>query len=147
MEFLKWQKSLLEDLKNADLPKYEVEYIVSVVRYIDSEMEKNNKNISLDGSVNNMHRLVEKINTNSTGVLVIDTIEDKRMKSFFEQTGTVPFGSMKYLSRFFKNKPYIDNYISIFSQYGGLYKYVCTTFGYGQIMDDEYGEDEIPTRK
>ena len=146
MEFLKWQKSLLEDLKNADLPKYEMEYIVSVVRYIDSEMERNNKNISLDGSVNNMHRLVEKINTNSTGVLVIDTIEYKRMKSFFEQTGTVPSGSMKKLSRFFKNKPYIDNYISILSQYGGLYKYVCTTFGYGQIMDDEYGVDEVPTR-
>ena len=147
MGLLDWQKSLLEDLKNVDLPKYEMEYIVSVVKYIDSEMEKNNKNISLDGSVDNMHRLVEKINTNSTGVDIIDTMEEKRMKVFFEQTGTVPSGSMQFLSRFFKNKPYIDNYISILSQYGGLYKYICTTFGYGQIMDDEYGEDEVPTRK
>lgn len=147
MKFLDLQKKMLEDLKREDLPKYEMEYIVAVVKYIDSEMGKNNDNLGMFEAVNKMHELVKKINNNATGVSTIDGIEDIRMKSYYEATKNIPSGSAGYLLRFFKNKPYVDNYISIISQYGGLYKYVCTTYGFGALIDDEYGEDEEVTVK
>ena len=95
-------KELLKDLKTQDIPEHGRKYIVAVVNYIDKHMSvSTNETATIETQINKMIDLVEEIKLKKTGVSVIDELPN--------------FGGIM---------PYINNYISILSENGGLYKYV-----------------------
>ena len=73
------KKKLIEDLRNQDLNDLEKEYIVAVVEYIDSNMQKiESDTINFETVINRMLELVRSVNDCSTGVTIIDDIVNSR---------------------------------------------------------------------
>lgn len=71
------KEKFIECLKNQDLHETEKKYIVSVVEYIDSNMQKIDENaINFDTVINRMLELAHSVNNCSTGIDYIDNIVD-----------------------------------------------------------------------
>ena len=132
MNFVELQECLLRrftekknpyDIDKLNIPDYETTYIIAVVKYIDDYMNSHNECISVKGLINNMRRVIEKINTHSTGIPDIDSIVARRASSYLGKNDKNLEG--KYYI-FCKDPEYVENFVSILSQYGGLYKFVCS---------------------
>ena len=105
------KEKLLADLKNQDLEEMDRKYIVAVVEYIDSNMQKlEGEDIDFAKANNRMLELVHSVNSCCTG---IDYIDNKEYRTSHEELGV------------------IHNFIATISNYGGLYKYVCETYHLG----------------
>ena len=128
------KKKLIEDLKNQDLPEIEKKYIVAVVEYIDSNMQKiEEDSVDFNTVINKMLDLVQHVNNCSTGIDYIDNIVNIRKAMAYEQIGNLGENVSEFIEgRDYRtgNKDYefIQNYIATISNYGGLFKYVCETY-------------------
>lgn len=111
---------LLADLKNEDIPDYEIDYITSVVAYLDKQMSVPTDEIAtFSNQEKKMINLVSKIKQGKTGVDIIDQIQQKRKDVAIDQIG--------YLAETIdctSTQPYIINYISTIADNGGLFKYI-----------------------
>ena len=111
---------LLADLKNEDIPDYEIDYITSVVAYLDKQMSVPTDEIAtFSNQEKKMINLVSKIKQGKTGVDIIDQIQQKRKDVAIDQIG--------YLAETIdctSTQPYIMDYISTIADNGGLFKYV-----------------------
>lgn len=129
MTFLELQDYFIKYLKEKptydknNLPDYEIMHIIAIVKYIDEVMDLNNECISMVGAINNMRRIIKDIHECSTGVTEIDNVAYKRMRDYIEKYDSLPEGK-DYI--FYEEPPYVENIVSILSQYGGLYKYVAS---------------------
>lgn len=128
------KKKLIEDLKNQDLPEIEKKYVVAVVEYIDSNMQKiEEDSVDFNTVINKMLDLVQHVNNCSTGIDYIDNIVNIRKAMAYEQIGNLGENVSEFIEgRDYRtgNKDYefIQNYIATISNYGGLFKYVCGTY-------------------
>ena len=138
------KEKLIKDLDNCDLSKGEKEYIIAVVKYIDSSMEPMNQDeISFTGAMSRMLEIAIAINNCQTGVEEIDGILEVRKQNAHEQIGH--FGKMG--EDFIENNDFRTNssspatikYISMISNYGGLYQTVCDTY--------KANISKVPTKK
>jgi len=75
---------------------------------------------TLDGQVERMVTLIDKIRSGKTNIEAIDSIKSKRYEAARDQIGkdadTIDFGT---------TKPYVIKFISLLSEHGGLIKYVA----------------------
>ena len=126
------KEKLMEELLKADLPKFEIQYILVVIEFIDSNMAMLDKNKIDYGMVTNkMLELVQSINSCNTGVQVIDEIIDLRKKNAYDQIAHLGESAHNFVeNKDFRTNAYgnVQNYIAIISSYGGLYKYVCEIY-------------------
>ena len=128
------KEKLIEDLKNQDLSDVEKKYVVAVVEYIDSNMQKMEEDsVDFNTVINKMLDLVQHVNNCSTGIDYIDNIVNIRKAMAYEQIGNLGQNVSEFIEgRDYRtgNKDYefIQNYIATISNYGGLFKYVCGTY-------------------
>lgn len=118
-ENFKVKKELLDDLSKQDIPSYEVDYIISVVNYMDEQMSVSPEETAKIGSqIDKMLEIAKRIRHGKTGVPEIDQIKSKR-----KEDAVITIGR-RAKNMDFSTKPYINNYIGIISENGGLYGYV-----------------------
>lgn len=128
------KEKLIMALNNEDLPEHEIQYIVSVVKYIDDGMESlENQKISFASANNKMFEMVQLINNCNTGVEIIDKIVDLRKKIAYNRIGYLGekaiehIESNDYTTSSFQFQ-YVQKYIVVLSNFGGLYKIACDVY-------------------
>jgi len=78
-----------------------------------------------------MLELVQTINNCNTGVDIIDNIVNSRKQNAYENIDYLGQSVQEFIdSRDYRTSAYeyIQNYIAIISNYGGLYKYICEQY-------------------
>lgn len=126
------KEKLMLCLKKADLPVFEKEYVLEVVKYIDDCMNKlESQDVTFESVIGTMLELAQTINNCNTGISIIDNIVNLRQQDAYEKIGHLGESAQQFVG----NKDYrtgeygyILNYIAIISNYGGLYKYVCENY-------------------
>ncbi len=125
------KEKLIEDLRNQDLNDSEKEYIVAVVEYIDSNIQKiESDTINFKTAINRMLELVHSVNDCSTGVTIIDDIVNSRKQRAYNDLGQSATDYIEGTDYRTSNEKYgyIQNFIATISNYGGLFKYICETY-------------------
>ena len=140
------KEQLKKQLTNADMQGYEKEYILAVVQYIDENMETLEKEeLDFTSAINKMIEVVKAINNCNTGVEIIDNITELRQQTACDQLRNFGTKGEEYIAkedyRTVARDNYVINYISILSNYGGLFKYVCE--GY----KEELNKTDKPNKK
>ena len=130
---------------SSHLPDYEKEYIKAVVNYIDDNMDVlTNEELHYSILENRMRDLVQKVNSCTTGVDIIDGIVDVRrndkFSSSYAPSDYIRAENFDYRT---SNDDVIQNYIASFSNYGGLYRKVSSFV----IGNDKFESIQIQKHK
>lgn len=120
------REKLLEDFWNAPLQDIDKLYIIEVVKYIDEKMDAlPDEDLTLDLLKEKMTELVYNIKNNLTGVHPIDNFDYIRKNELFSRFSRYSMDIIiPSLEKDTSTYNAIIDYISIFSNYGGLFKMI-----------------------